>query len=83
MGVSLAGIRNPNPSSDFIYVEIEGTAVVGYSLLDVSGRLLRDEVISSQNDFSISLQDFSNGIFILVLERENGTVLQERIFLNK
>ena len=73
----------PNPSSDFIYVEIEGTAVVGYSLFDVSGRLLRNEVISSQNDFSISLQDFSNGIFILVLERENGTVLQERIFLNK
>ncbi len=68
---------NPNPASTSITLESQSLPV-NFSLLDLEGRTLLQEVIYQEKHI-IQLVSFSPGIYIIQLQNQNGTVSKKLI----
>jgi Secretion system C-terminal sorting domain len=77
----VAGISiYPNPTSDEVFVQMDDDIVLGYRLLDMSGRVLQDLQYLRQagvKQFSVTLRDESAGIYILAVHTDNGWLLKK------
>jgi len=67
----------PNPTSSILNVSINSTSVDNYrlTLLDLAGRILRDEKFSFMeglNQLQLDLSSYHSGMYILSVENENG-----------
>ncbi len=76
----------PNPTTDIITVEInlEINELVTYSLLDISGRLIKNgkwNLNSSGSRFTLDLSDISKGTYLLKLNTNKGQAVH-RILKN-
>jgi len=62
----------PNPFSDHIKVESKGNFIKKLQVLDLSGKLIKEEKnISAKNNFEFNLSDIKQGIYILKVETNN------------
>lgn len=67
----------PNPTSDFIQVEVNSGSyeAITYSLTDVSGKLVKTaqwHSTSSDSRFTIDISAFRNGVYLLNLSTDEG-----------
>jgi hypothetical protein len=61
----------PNPTKGNLKIRIEGgedEAFYSYSLFSSTGQLLEEGQINGKGEYPLSLQQFSSGIYILVLQ---------------
>jgi subtilisin family serine protease len=73
---------SPNPASDFIQVQLpENSSAASIQLFSLNGQELMRRKITSQHSV-ISLSDFSNGVYMLMIETEN-TRQTKRIIVNR
>jgi hypothetical protein len=70
----------PNPASDFVIVHSDRVAPESVVIYDLAGKLIQQEHCSSTTH-RIDLSAFSQGIYILVVRSEAGT-LQEKIVID-
>lgn len=78
--VSLHGKVYPNPTNDFLLVELNATDVKGYCLFGIDGKqLLKQEIELSS--FQIDVRSLNAGLYLLVVETAAGN-LQQRIIVD-
>jgi hypothetical protein len=70
----------PNPSSDKVF--INSSKLFTYTLVDASGKLLRQSNIK-QNMHIIELADFSAGSYLIAMQEENGNTVTRKIIVNR
>jgi photosystem II stability/assembly factor-like uncharacterized protein len=65
----------PNPANDMLYVSVkEASAIQSLKITDVSGRIVNTTVVAKgQLQVKINLNDFASGVYILNVERADGT----------
>jgi len=64
----------PNPTKGDLKVRIEGgedEALYDYTLFSSSGQVLEEGQINGKGDYPLSMQQFSSGIYILVLKDDS------------
>ena len=71
----------PNPASDRIFVQFDGTESDEICLFDIYGKQVK-RVAASQGANSIGVQDFARGIYFVQV-RKNGTVVATRKLVKK
>jgi len=63
---------NPNPASEFTIIEIgEVLTELNYSLLDMSGKLLRQGIVTATN-FRLNTSTLASGAYTLTIHNQNG-----------
>ena len=77
----------PNPATDIVNVKIEGNAgsLVHASLLDASGKLVRNNILdetlqSNQSEFRLSLIDMPKGVYIFRIEID-GQIFNHKLLI--
>lgn len=70
----------PNPSSDKVF--INSSKLFTYTLVDASGKLLRQSNIK-QNMHIIELAEFSAGSYLIAMQEENGNTVTRKIIVNR
>jgi photosystem II stability/assembly factor-like uncharacterized protein len=72
-GISSPGpvVIYPNPGTDRIYIEQEGTELTEIQILDTKGRLLRT---IRQNTSTLQVADLPKGIYIIKLTTDQDTI---------
>ncbi len=71
----------PNPASDRIFVQFDGTEADEICLFDIYGKQVK-RVAASQGANSIGVQNFARGIYFVQV-RKNGTVVATRKLIKK
>jgi hypothetical protein len=72
----------PNPAQDVVSIsfELDMDQVLRFSVYDVRGRrvatLLEDRAKQGKNLFSFNIHPLSSGMYVLVIEKENGDVIR-------
>ncbi len=83
--VSANGVANiyPNPANEELFIdlgEIKGTNV---SLIDLTGKEVYSRSIADEKQLNISLRDFDNGIYFVVIATENNTFTHKVVVLHE
>jgi hypothetical protein len=72
----------PNPATDYINMEFEGVVPSHFNLLvmDMSGKVILEEtdVETESNEYTLSLNGFNSGMYIIKLSDECGNTLINR-----
>lgn len=70
----------PNPSSDVIYVDVQGQAEYFISLFDITGKL----ILSGFNQDQIEISSIENGMYLLKFrELKSGTEIIKKVIVEK
>ncbi|MDB4285679.1 CotH kinase family protein [bacterium] len=70
----------PNPAGDELRIRFEGKRPSSIRALDLQGRqLFRKQVGTGENDISLNTGNFPNGIYLIALTFEQGTVTRKFI----
>jgi hypothetical protein len=73
----------PNPSGEIAYISTIGSFERGsYQLLDLKGKLVKEEIISFSEQIPIPLQNIAEGIYILRLNLDNKSYVKRLIKTN-
>ncbi len=68
----------PNPSNEKLSMTMDGGALIGYQVYDVSGRrIAKSENILNRNIFIIATNLWPEGLYNIVLETDQGTALEK------
>ncbi|MFM2395383.1 MAG: hypothetical protein RLZZ546_3366 [Bacteroidota bacterium] len=71
---------SPNPSSDKIRISVnKETPIKNIQLSDITGRIVRKEVVNS-NYFDLNKDQLINGLYFINLEFEKGNLVKKIIF---
>ncbi|PLX09292.1 MAG: hypothetical protein C0596_01720 [Marinilabiliales bacterium] len=81
MGINDISVANsieiyPNPTTNFVYVNQE---YLSYKIYSIDGKLIQ----TGNYEQKISLDNFNDGVFFLILECDNQTFSSYRLFVNK
>ncbi|MCC6385403.1 MAG: T9SS type A sorting domain-containing protein [Bacteroidia bacterium] len=72
----------PNPMNQSAIVLIPGSASGKISVLDFSGRTMKEENLIRQNTYLLQRNDFSSGVYFVIFTDEQGYQYQSRIVIN-
>ena len=62
----------PNPSNGIFRVETRKRDLISFSLIDISSRVVKQELISEGNNFEIDLSLLQTGIYFLYIKNKYG-----------
>ena len=76
----------PNPASDFIHIDftVLNTDRIQISLIDANGKLVKQDAFTAnegENHKQINVQSISQGMYQIVLRKEDGTLIQRKRFV--
>ncbi len=71
---------SPNPVEDVLLVSNKkDVKLTGYTIVDNNGRIVKEKAVNSNSDFTINVNDLSNGIYFLKLISENETLTRKLV----
>lgn len=68
----------PNPSSDFIHIEINDTSPYMLQLFSLEGKLIHEEYVSAQLK-QLNMQDYPIATYLLKMKNESGKIKSFKI----
>ncbi len=66
----------PNPTADFIYLQLENTENVNYRITDITGKTILQNTWNGQ---SISVESLNSGLYFITLSRKNEMLGTQKI----
>lgn len=77
---SEAILVSPNPVSDVLSISnVKNIKLSSYALIDNNGRIIKENSLNVDSNFTIDVSDLSNGIYFLKLVSENETLTKKII----
>ncbi len=73
--INLTYSAYPNPTSDFILLNISNSKNMHFSLIDVQGKLLLNEKINS-DETKINFAEINTGTYFIKVSSDNDTILK-------
>lgn len=71
----------PNPTRDVFYVDLPSSAPAEMRLYDVSGRLMRQELVASKE--ALATSDLPGGMYIVQFRLASGEVFSKKLVIRK
>lgn len=71
----------PNPTADFITVDLDNQSMANFTLYNNSGKKIMDKEIT--NDERLSLKDFDSGIYFYEIMNNQGYAKKGKVVLSK
>ncbi|MFN5982967.1 MAG: T9SS type A sorting domain-containing protein, partial [Fluviicola sp.] len=62
----------PVPTSGDLYLQVNGTKITSYSITDLSGKVVIEKNLISEDVVKLSTQNFSNGSYLVKVETPFG-----------
>ncbi|MBP7965431.1 MAG: T9SS type A sorting domain-containing protein, partial [Paludibacteraceae bacterium] len=62
----------PNPTSGIINLDLQGKRIQNLKIVDVTGKIISEKNHVNSTE-TIDLSNFSNGLYLVILQSENGT----------
>ncbi|MCO5268605.1 MAG: endonuclease [Brumimicrobium sp.] len=69
-----AFIVYPNPASETIYIAVDGAQLVSYRIVDMEGRIVKEEATNHVIAKEISISDLNKGMYFIQATTEYGEV---------
>lgn len=69
----------PNPASNKLYINIDGTTLLSYAIFDIQGREVRKEELNVASVAILNVSQLSKGSYILSVETNYGKVSKQII----
>ncbi len=69
----------PNPASTFVQVKGIKSKVTTYSIIDISGKIVKQLSIEQFNNLTIDISNLENGIYYIKLQTESNVVVKRFI----
>ncbi|MDB4655372.1 T9SS type A sorting domain-containing protein [Flavobacteriales bacterium] len=69
----------PNPSNGVFNLQLDNTDAITVRIMDVSGKVLRNNTLSGSTMYSVDMQTAPTGVYILELETANGKTFKRLI----
>lgn len=69
----------PNPATDFITIKNLSTSKKGMRLMDMNGKVWETDFLEAESSRELSTSKFPTGIYFLVFEKEQETVIQKMV----
>ena len=66
----------PNPVSNYLYIDFDKSKKLFYTIYDISGKLIFDKKIITQN---IDVSTLDKGIYILEIKDEEGNSIRKKV----
>ncbi|NPD47580.1 MULTISPECIES: T9SS type A sorting domain-containing protein [unclassified Lentimicrobium] len=74
----------PNPAEDRIEINCGETQITKVSLFNFQGKKVMERVINSQaSDLSFDISNLENGVYLVEIMSQNGTISQHKIIKSK
>lgn len=70
---------HPNPATDFVEIIVDGGHCNSVSIVDAMGRTLMMQQCDGSPTVEISLRDFPQGVYLMMVATDNGTCKQRII----
>jgi hypothetical protein len=65
----------PNPAKDFVNIDLQGTKTTELIVTDMAGREMRRQAVAiNASVITIPVSDFTEGIYVVELQTESGTL---------
>ena len=74
----------PNPASSIIQIEMSSESLedVYFEVIDQSARIVKSGKINSITT-QLFIGDLTNGLYLIILKKQNGTTYKQKIILTK
>lgn len=72
----------PNPSSETVYISLDQYENTKISLSDITGRVLYNDVITS-NTTAINVSSISSGMYFVTVHYNNGSLKTEKLLIER
>jgi hypothetical protein len=69
----------PVPSRDVLYLQMTGTTITNYEILDVQSRIVRSEKDLNSNVVKVNASDLKNGTYFVKVNTPQGEVIRKMI----
>lgn len=72
----------PNPAKSTITISTHGDNLKNITVYSIDGKLVLDQDIEKQTAYQLDVAHYQNGIYLALIETENGTIYREKIMKN-
>ena len=62
----------PNPSNGIVHLDLQGKRIQNLKVVDVTGKIIAEKSRVNSTE-TVDLSNFSNGLYLVILQSENGT----------
>jgi hypothetical protein len=69
----------PNPVEDRLQILLPTVTAFEYFLTDITGRIVKKEIVIATNFHEVAIQDLAKGMYILNLKTSSGAVFSKKI----
>ncbi|UUV22471.1 T9SS type A sorting domain-containing protein [Paenimyroides aestuarii] len=70
----------PNPATNIVYITNTDNILIDKILVyDVSGKLVKEEIYTTETDIQLNVESLHSGIYLLKLETKHGTAIKKMI----
>ena len=65
----------PNPATSMIFVESDVDADANLSIIDVTGRVVREMIFN--NNAIVNIEDLNSGVYFIKIQDDNNQTIQK------
>ena len=69
----------PNPTSSMVTISSNNQKITGFKIYSMDGKLIYDEKGKVSKSFQLDISDYSNGIYIINIETDNGEKISKKL----
>lgn len=69
----------PNPANDLIHIRFSAKGIRNIQLIDMSGKIVRNEHLMNEENLQMDLQHLRSGIYLLRAIHQNGQVSSRKV----
>ncbi|UUV22469.1 T9SS type A sorting domain-containing protein [Paenimyroides aestuarii] len=70
----------PNPATDIVHItNMDHIAIDKISVYDVSGKIIKEEIYTTESDIQLNVESLQSGTYLLKLKTKHGTAIKKMI----
>jgi hypothetical protein len=72
----------PNPTKEVITISTQNSDLKKITLFSIDGKMVYNQEIEKSNSFQLNIGTYQNGIYLAIIETQEGKVFREKIVKN-
>jgi len=70
---------NPNPSSDYIYINVDSNSEMDFKVVDVLGNVVLQDVIN--NSKKVNVSNYKNGLYFITISSKDRSIVTRKMIV--
>ena len=69
----------PNPANDVVYIAAEGNKISHVTIIDLSGKVVKEMVIDLSENVEVDVNDLTSGMYTVSVHLSNGSISNDML----